>query len=162
MSYTVSGGTPTYKVRVNWGDGTVGVDKNFAGGTSSMIHTYATATTYKAFVYAIDSGVLGSNMTNTTTYVNVPIAASTSTVAGLVTTSTGAPISGAAVTLGIGTPRVVKYLAYTNASGAYLFTGIMDNTYTLKAAKSGVTFPAPISITTSGVYSAPTISAITP
>jgi protocatechuate 3,4-dioxygenase beta subunit len=88
-------------------------------------------------------------MTSSVAKTRVTIAPSASTVSGLVTTSTGTPISGAAVTLGISDTfgnRVVKYLAYTNATGNYTFSGVKPTTYTLKAVKSGVTFPAPVSI----------------
>jgi hypothetical protein len=133
-----------------------------AAGAGTWSWDYVTAGTYTVKVSATDSGDgKGGNMTTGVAKTSVTIAASASTVSGLVTTSTGTPISGAAVTL-TKLNGVVKYLAYTNASGNYTFSGVVDNTYTLKAVKSGVTFPAPVSITTSGVFTAPTIIATTP
>jgi hypothetical protein len=160
-NWTVANGVAPYKVQVSYGNGTVqNLTQASAAGTWSW--DYVTAGTYTVKVSATDSGDgKGGNMTTSVAKTSVTIAASASTVSGLVTTSTGTPISGAAVTL-TNANNVVKYLAYTNASGNYLMSGVIDKTYTLKAVKGGVTFPAPVSITTSGVFSAPTITAVTP
>jgi hypothetical protein len=104
--------------------------------------TYVTAGTYTVSVYAIDSGVNGSNQTSQTVSTAVTVAPISATVSGAVTRLGGVtPVTGASVVLKLN--GVVKKLAYTDAGGNYSITGVASNTYTVVVAKSGLTFTNP-------------------
>jgi hypothetical protein len=138
VNWTISNGVAPYLVRVNWGDGTTTPVTQNTAGPGTLAHTFVTARTYTVTVFVTDAGVGGSNQTTAKSTIPVVITASASAVTGLVSTSTATPIANAALTLKLGT--VVKYLAYSNASGNYTFTGVAAGTYTLSAVKSGFTF----------------------
>lgn len=138
LSWNVTGGSAPYKIKINWGDGVNEPVITQPGSVGSFAHAFVTARTYTVSVTATDSGVNGSNMTASTQKVAVTISAASSVVTGQVTTNTATPIANVALTLKVGT--VVKYLAYSNASGNFTFSAVAPGTYTLSATKSGFTF----------------------
>ena len=119
-NWTLAGGVAPYMVRVNWGDGTTNPVTQPLAGAGTLSHNYAAARTYTVSVYAIDSGVNGSNQTSATVTTSVTTVASSVTVSGLVSRLSGTPVSGASVSLKLN--GVTKKLAYTDASGNYSFT----------------------------------------
>jgi hypothetical protein len=82
-------------------------------------------------------------------------------VTGLVTNSTGTPVSGASMRLMNGT--TIYKLKSTLTNGTYSFGSVADGTYTVVAVKAGYIFPAPPTVVVSGSSQAvPTISSTTP
>jgi predicted CXXCH cytochrome family protein len=133
IAMNVTGGTPTYIVRVNWGDGVTTMNKNVASGVTTTTHTYVTARPYSVMVSATDSGVAGGNRQTKSQTISVLVSQSLGTVTGLVTMPSTSVIKDAMVTLKLGT--VVKYLAYTKSDGRYTFTNVIPNTYDLTVSK---------------------------
>ena len=156
-NWTLAGGVAPYMVRVNWGDGTTDPVTQPLAGAGTLSHNYAAARTYTVSVYAIDSGVNGSNQTSATVTTSVTTVASSVTVSGLVSRLSGTPVSGASVSLKLN--GVTKKLAYTDASGNYSIAGVASGTYTIVVAKSGVTFTNPAATIT--VAASPVVQNIT-
>ena len=130
-----SGGNDPITVLVNWGDGT---SDQGTGHGAILTHSYATAKTYAAKITV--SGSTGSS------FANFNIVVTPLTVSGLVSSLTGTPLSGAFVTLKVGT--VGKYIVSTNALGQYNVPNVAAATYTVLPSKSGYVFtPATVTVT---------------
>jgi PKD repeat protein len=140
VTWTVSGGVAPYTIYVNWGDNANSSTPQASAGAGSASHTYLSSGIYTVTVIAKDSGVNGVNITTATAAISVTIAPVS--VSGLVTTSTGTPLSG--VSLSLQLAGVTKKITTSAADGTYSFTNVAPGCYTVVASKSGYTFANPV------------------
>jgi hypothetical protein len=139
VNWSVSDGVAPYTITAIWGDGTSSTVTQPLAGAGSLSHTYLVSGIYSVTVTAMDSGVNGINITTASAAIGVTI--SPVSVSGLVTTSTGAPLS--AVSLSLQLSGVTKKITTTAANGTYAFPDVAPGTYTITASKSGYTFNNP-------------------
>jgi len=161
---TATDGTTALKVVVNWGDG--GNKSVFnRSSLASASHTYVKAGNYTVTATVIDTIQQSGTWT-------CPVTASLDrfTISGTVTDSHANPAANAIVkvirTNSSGSTTVVRKV-FTDTLGVFTTDDgatkkIKPGTYKLKVAKSGYTFPAPITITVPPDSTANTIQAITP
>jgi hypothetical protein len=141
VTWSVSGGVAPYTIQAIWGDGTNSTTTQAAAGPGSSSHTYLNSGIYTVTITATDSGVNGINITTATASTGVTI--NPVSVSGIVTSSTGTPLSGVSLSLQQG--GVTKKLTTTAADGTYVFTNVAPGCYTVVASKSGYTFANPVS-----------------
>jgi hypothetical protein len=150
VNYTLSGGIAPYTVKTTWGDGRTETVAGVAGGANAVPHSYLNAGTYTVTITATDSGMNGGYVTTGSRTTSVTILPSVVTISGLVTRANGTtPVASASVALKLN--GVARKLTYTNAGGAFTFTGVAPGTYTVTAAKSGLTFAASPTVTITNV-----------
>jgi hypothetical protein len=158
QGYVLSGGNAPYTVKTTWGDGNIETATGVAAGANTVTHNYLNSGTYTVTIAATDTLVPGSFVTTNSKNTSITIVPSTMTVSGLVTRSNGTtPVASASVNLKLN--GVSKKLVYTATNGTYTITGVAPGTYTLTAAKSGLTFAtSPTVVVSTPTVTAPTIS----
>ena len=138
-NYNVSGGIAPYTVKARWSDGYSATMTQLSPGAGSQGHAYISAGTYTVTIIATDSGVNG--VSKTTAYATTNVTLASMSISGIVTDSTGTPLSGVSLNLKLGT--VSKKLSTTAADGSYTFTNVVPGSYTIAASKTGYTFYSP-------------------
>jgi hypothetical protein len=158
QGYALSGGNAPYTVKTTWGDGSTETATGVTAGAKTVTHNYLNSGTYTVTIAATDTLVSGSFVTTNTKSTSITIVPSTMTVSGLVTRANGTtPVASASVNLKLN--GVSKKLVYTATNGTYTITGVAPGTYTLTAAKSGLTFAtSPTVVVSTPTVTAPTIS----
>jgi hypothetical protein len=161
VNWSIGGGVAPYTISTNWGDGLNSSTSQASAGAGSASHTYVSSGTYTVTITAKDSGVGGINITTAKATINVTLAPVSAS--GLVTTSTGTPLSG--VSLSLQTGGVTKKMATSLTNGTYSFPNVAPGNYTVTATKSGYTFASPaasVSVSGSGDVTITTIAANSP